>query len=185
MARDYPPWEERRLILLAGEIRARIARNARDSARWRGFLYGWFLLHDGHFRATTCFHTPLTFGEPAQPCRLDDSAWRDHHNYATSRRLLMAISLRHLIAPADCPGRFQRILSPKRDADDRVAASSSAPHPLFENVSTCLPQSILTRDRCESSNAAWISAAPAPRERRLAGDKRNGNLSRNRVNVNV
>jgi len=153
MARDYPLWEERRLILLAGEIRARIAQRSRFRAVTRIFIRMIFIARQP-FPSNDGFHTPLTFGEPARPCRLDDSAWRDHHNYATSRRLLMAISLRHLIAPADCPGRFQRILFPKRDADDRVAASSSALHPLFGNVSTCLSQSIFTRDRCESSNAA-------------------------------
>jgi hypothetical protein len=57
-----------------------------------------------------------------------DSTSYDHYNYATSRRLLMAILLRHLIAPADCFGQFSWILRRKREQTLRSRATRPCGH---------------------------------------------------------
>lgn len=59
----------------------------------------------------------VTFDEPASRRGYDSTPY-DHYNYATSWRLLMAILLPHLIAPADCCRRFSWVLSTKRVVDN-------------------------------------------------------------------
>lgn len=56
---------------------------------------------------------PEAFVEPRV---IMTAAPRDHYNYMTSRRLLIVISLQHLIAPADRFGQGSFSSSRKREA---------------------------------------------------------------------
>lgn len=69
-----------------------------------------------------------------------DSTLYDHYNYATSWRLLMAILLPHLIAPADCRRRLSWVLSEKRVADSPAfRAQNDKSGPEFASLTFNLP----------------------------------------------